>query len=61
MDKIEHSFEWVIDIIESCKTPFQLECAKTVIDLFEKKYNSPQHDDRLLSKLLELDTKLLLQ
>jgi hypothetical protein len=35
---MEQSYNWLLNIIESCKHPFQIECCQNLINLFRQKY-----------------------
>lgn len=46
--KMLNQFGWVLKVIHSCTNEFHLQCARTIIDLFQNHYN----DDTLYQELL---------
>lgn len=57
---MKESFDWVLACIRSCNDPFQLECSKVLISLFEKRYAATEGLGELIGQLnqelIEKDT-----
>lgn len=47
------SYNWLMNIIDSCKNHFQLECCQTLAELFKKMYIGIEGWERLHGNLLE--------
>lgn len=54
-DKIFDIFQWIVEVINSCKTVEHCKAAKKLIDLYEIRVNKT---DQLVTGVLFLNTKL---
>ena len=60
---MEQSFEWIVTCIQSCTNDFQLDCCRTLIELFRDMYKDEEevygYLDKLQSELIERQTFLI--
>jgi len=59
---MEESYNWLLNIIDSCKNYFQLECCNKLVDYFNRMYTQEngfnEAHDKLLKALYDKDISL---
>lgn len=61
---MEQSFEWIVTCIQSCTNNFQLDCCRTLIELFRDMYkyeeDAYKYLDKLSDEIIERETFLII-